>query len=97
MTSTCHIACWLIVVCGGAGGGGTMAAVGRRRPPWLGCVFLASFRLANCVSDVPQPQNHQKTTTVRPDVSINNGWMGTFEVPILCACMGGRRLCQMNE
>ena len=25
----------------------------------------------------------QKPTTVRPHISVNNGWMGTFEVPIL--------------
>ncbi len=40
---------------------GTMAAVGRWGPPWFGCVFLPSFRLANCMPHVPQPQNHPKT------------------------------------
>ena len=28
---------------------GAMAAMGRRRPPWSGCIFLPSFRLANRV------------------------------------------------
>ena len=41
-------------------GEGTMAAIGQWNPPWLGCVFIPSFCLANCVSDVPPPQNHQK-------------------------------------
>jgi hypothetical protein len=39
---------------------GTMAAMGRRRLPWLGCIFLPSFRLANRVSEVCQSQNQQK-------------------------------------
>ena len=38
---------------------GAMAAMGRRRPPWSGCIFLPSFRLANCVSEVFQPKNQQ--------------------------------------
>jgi hypothetical protein len=42
-------------------GGGTMVAIGQWRPPLLGCVFLPSFCLANCVSNVPQPQNRPKT------------------------------------
>jgi len=37
-----------------------MAAMGRRRPPWLGYIFLPSFRLANGVSAVSQPKNQQK-------------------------------------
>jgi hypothetical protein len=39
---------------------GTMAAMGRRRPPWSGCIFLPSFRLAYRVSEVFQPKNQQK-------------------------------------
>ena len=39
---------------------GAMAAMGRRQPPWSGCIFLPSFRLANCVSEVCQPKNQQK-------------------------------------
>jgi hypothetical protein len=39
---------------------GAMAAMGRRRPPWSGCIFLPSFRLANHVSEVCQPKNQQK-------------------------------------
>jgi hypothetical protein len=26
----------------------------------VGCVVLPSFRLANCISEVPNPQNHQQ-------------------------------------
>jgi hypothetical protein len=40
---------------------GAMAAMGRQRPPWSGCIFLHSFCLANCVSEVCQPKNQQKT------------------------------------
>ena len=36
---------------------GAMAAMGRRRLPWSGCIFLPSFRLANRVSEVCQPKN----------------------------------------
>ena len=39
---------------------GAMAAMGRRRPPWSGCIFLPSFHLANRVSEVYQPKNQQK-------------------------------------
>ena len=39
---------------------GAMAAMGRRQPPWSGCIFLPSFRLANRVSEVCQPKNQQK-------------------------------------
>ncbi len=49
--------CWM----GQCRGEGTMVAIGQWWPPWLGCVFFASFRLANRMSDVPQPQNHTKT------------------------------------
>ncbi len=34
----------------------------------------------------PNPKTIQKPTTVSPRISVNNGWMGTFYVPILCAC-----------
>ncbi len=39
---------------------GAIAVVGWRQPPWLGCIFLSSFRLANCMSGVRRPQNQQK-------------------------------------
>ncbi len=39
---------------------GTIAAVGWQPPPWLGCIFLPSFHLANCMSGVCRPQNQQK-------------------------------------
>jgi len=39
---------------------GAMAAMGRRRPPWSGCIFLPSFCLANRVSEICQPNNQQK-------------------------------------
>ncbi len=42
-------------------GEGIMAAIGQQWLRCLGCVFLASFRLASRVSDVPQLQNHPKT------------------------------------
>jgi hypothetical protein len=62
---------------------GAMAAMGRRRPPWSGYIFLPSFRLANHVSEVCQPKNQQKTNL--------NIWLnGTFEVPILCEFIGRR-------
>jgi len=68
-------------------GRGAMAAIGRRRPPWSGCIF--SFRLANRVSEVCQPKNQKKPTTDRPadrpDISINIWLNGTLEAPILCA------------
>ncbi len=49
---------------------GTMAAVGRRRPPWLGCFFLPSFRLTNRVSGASQPQNHPKTNHQSHQISL---------------------------
>ncbi len=67
-------------------GEGTMATTGQWRPSWLGCVFLPSFRLSNCVSGVPQPQNHPKTSHCPTAYLYQYGWMGTFQVPILCAC-----------
>ncbi len=69
-----------------------MAAIGQWQPPWLGCVFLPSFHLANSVSDVPQLQNHPKTNHCPMHIFINNGRMGMFQVPILCACMVGRHM-----
>jgi hypothetical protein len=41
---------------------GAMAAMGRRRPPWSGCIFLPSFCLANLVSEVCQPTKTQPLT-----------------------------------
>ena len=38
------------------------------------------------------PTTNQKPTTGQPHISVNNGWMGTFKVPILCACIVGRHL-----
>ena len=38
---------------------GAMAAMGQRRPPWSGYIFLPSFHLANCVAEVCQPKNQQ--------------------------------------
>ena len=38
---------------------GAIAAMGRRRPPWSGCIFLPSFRLAHRMSEVCQPKNQQ--------------------------------------
>ncbi len=32
----------------------------------------------------PNPQTTQEPTTVPPHISTNNGWMGTFQVPISC-------------
>jgi hypothetical protein len=56
--------------------GGTMAAIWQRQPPWLGCVFLPSFRLANCVSEVPQPpkppKNHPLSNLISPSIMV--GW-----------------------
>ena len=40
---------------------GAMAVMGRQRPPWSGCIFLPSFRLANRVSEACQPKYQQKT------------------------------------
>jgi len=62
MTSTCRIACWLIVVCGDARGGAPWRPWDDGGRHGWGVLFLPSFRLANRVSDVPQPQNHTKTT-----------------------------------
>ncbi len=75
---------------------GAIAAVGWRRPPWSGCIFLPSFHLANCMSGVCRPWNQQNPTTVQPNISINIWRNGTFEVPILCAYMVGRSLCCMG-
>jgi hypothetical protein len=45
----------------------------------------------------PNSKTTQKPTTVPPHISINNGWMGTFQVPILCACMVWKHMRHMNE
>ena len=61
---------------------GTIAAVGWQRLPWLGCIFLPSFHLANHASDVCQPQNQQKTNHQSHQISpsIFGGW-GHFKYP----------------
>ncbi len=61
---------------------GTMAAVGQCQLPWLGCVFLPCFCLADCMSNVPQPQNHPKKQPLSYiiSVSIMVGW-GCFKYP----------------
>ncbi len=69
------------VVCGGARGRAPWR-IGQCRPPWLGCVFLPSFCLANHESDVPlSPQTTQNPTTVSPHISVNNNRMGYFKYP----------------
>jgi hypothetical protein len=45
----------------------------------------------------PNPQTTQKSTTVPPHISINNGWMGTFQVPILSPCTVWRHMSHMNK
>jgi hypothetical protein len=60
---------------------GAMAPMGRRRPPWPGCIFLPSFRLANRVSEVCQPKTNRNPTTDQPDISIIFGGMGRLKYP----------------
>jgi hypothetical protein len=43
------------------------------------------------------PKTNKNPTTDRPNISINIWQNGTFEVPILCACMVGRCLCRMAK
>ncbi len=60
---------------------GTMGAIWQWRPPWLECVFLPSFCLANCISDVPQLQNHPKlplSYLISPSIMVR--W-GQFKYP----------------
>ncbi len=74
---------------------GAMAAMGRRWPPWSGCICLPSFHLANRVQRSSNPKTNKNPTTDRPDISINIWLNGTFEVPILCASIGWRWMCCM--
>ncbi len=74
---------------------GAIAAMGRRRPPWSGCIFLPCFCLANRMSEVCQPKNQQ----------IPNHWptrhlhqyLAEWDVwsTILCISIGWRCLCRM--
>ncbi len=43
------------------------------------------------------PKTIQKPTTVPPHIFVNNGWMRTFQIPILCACMVGRHMSHTNQ
>ncbi len=45
----------------------------------------------------PNAKTIQKPTTVPPHISINNGQMGTFQVPILCTCTVGRHMSHIKE
>jgi hypothetical protein len=45
----------------------------------------------------PNPKTTLKPTTVPPHISVSNGWMGTFQVPILFACMVERHMSNMNK
>ena len=71
-------------------GGVTIAAAGRRRPPWSGCIFLPSFRLANCVSDVRPPKTQQKYQPMSDQISpsIFSG-MGHLKYPSSAHLRGG--------
>ena len=74
---------------------GAMAAMGRWRPPWLGCIFyLASALLIACQRSA-NPKTNKNPTTDRPDISMNIWLNGTFEVPILCESIGRRCMCRM--
>jgi hypothetical protein len=55
MTWTCCKACWLIDVCSGAGGGHHDGHVVMAAAMVGVCFSPSSFRLANHVSEVPQP------------------------------------------
>jgi hypothetical protein len=48
------------------------------------CFFLASALLIACQKS-PNLKTIKKPTTVPPHISINNGLMGKFQVPILHA------------
>jgi hypothetical protein len=63
----------------------------------IGVFFLPSFFLANHMSYVPNPKTTQNPTIVPPQISVKNGLMGTFQVPVLCACMVGRHMSHMNK
>ncbi len=45
----------------------------------------------------PNLKTTQNPTTVPPHISVNNGRMGMFQVPILCACTVGRHMSHMNK
>ena len=57
---------------------GTMAAVGRRRPPWSGCVFLPSFHLGTSrvtPKTTPKPtQNQPLSHLISPSIIGGWGW-----------------------
>jgi len=59
---------------------GTVAAVGRRRPPWLGCIFLPSFHLGTSrvtpKTTLKPTQNQPMSHLISP--SIMGGW-GRFK------------------
>ncbi len=62
-------------------GEGTMAAIGQWRPSWLGCIFLPSFRPANCYPMSPNSKTTQKPTLSHlMSLSIKVGW-GHFKYP----------------
>ena len=59
---------------------GTVAAVGQRRPPWLGCIFLPSFHLGTSrvtpKTTLKPTQNQPMSHLISP--SIMGGW-GRFK------------------
>ncbi len=54
-------------------GGVTIAAVGRWRPPWLGCIFLPSFRLINCAS-MPNNSKTNPIANCSPTTYLGQKW-----------------------
>ncbi len=75
MTRTCRTECCLIDVCSGAEGGAPWRPYGDGGRHGWGVFFLPSFHLANRVSEVPQPQNHQKkplSQLISPSIMV--GW-----------------------
>ncbi len=56
------------------------------------CDCVAKNACLPLPGEIKPPQTTQKPTAVPPNISVNNGRMGTFEVPILCACMVRRRI-----
>ncbi len=58
--------------------------------------YLASAKLI-AYQMSPNLKNTQKPTTVLHHISINNGWMGTFQAAILCTCMVGRHMSHINK
>jgi hypothetical protein len=57
---------------------GTVAAVGRRWPPWSGCVFLSSFHLGTSrvtPKTAPKPtQNQPLSHLISPSIIGGWGW-----------------------